>query len=78
LIDEVEQADSETIVSYFHQDVFKLFANNFPVVAIMNDYDHYIEKDILVTEILDPENIQESLKKDLNICIEINGIHHYP
>jgi len=58
--------------------VFSIFSEKFPVVAVINDYENYIEKDILVTEILDPANLNNSIWKDLWIVVEVNGIYHYP
>ena len=59
------------MISNFQKEVFKTFKSNFPVVATIHEAT-YIEKDILVTEILDKNNIQRSITKT-NIAIDLNG-----
>jgi len=48
------------------------------VVASINDFTDEIEKDILVTEILDPKDIMTSVVKNVRIAIDVNGPFHFP
>lgn len=73
----IYESDSNTMVSKFQQDVFDIFSKKFPVVATMSDYSDFIEKDVLVTEILDFQNLQTTLV-NTRIAVEVNGLYHYP
>ena len=46
-------------------------------MAILNDYTDIIEKDILVTEILDKNDLNKIIAKNVKIAIDVNGPFHF-